>query len=178
MSHPLCVTRVGFASVSVWYASVSLPSLGVPPCGLFGFWPYGLWTLAVWRFLICAASAGVRGDQVVRPVPNPAIPRVPQCPRLSGAWIIGGITINLEVTSHGGRAGANAIERSKAVWLRTRRRRTSVVGRITDDSLAHQWHRQGGSPESRGRIEDKGMDWRKSILSKGRDITAGENGWL
>ena len=76
----------------------------------FGFWPCGLWTLAVWRCLICARRSG-SDYQVPEDQSTPPIPQVPQCPRLSEAWIIGGFTINLEVTSHGGRAGASAIVR-------------------------------------------------------------------
>ena len=85
--------------------------IGIRPYGLLGVRPCGLWTLAVWRCLICARRPG-SDYQVPEDQSTPPIPQVPQCPRLSRAWIIGGFTINPEVTSHGGRAVARAIVRS------------------------------------------------------------------
>ena len=89
---------------------VRVPPIGIRPCGLLGVRPYGLWTLPVWRRLICARTSG-SDYQDPEDQSTPPIPQVPQCPRLSRAWIIGGFTINPEVTSHGSRAGANAIVR-------------------------------------------------------------------
>ena len=96
-------------------------SLGFWPAGIWtlgrvavGVWPYGLWTLAVWHYLICARRPG-SDYQVPEDQSTPPIPQVPQCPRLSEAWVIGGFAINPEVTSHGGRAGANAIVRSRGL---------------------------------------------------------------
>ena len=116
-SHqPLYATHPNHRN-SIWEPS----RLVVWPCGLWclgrvavGVWPYGLWTLAVWRGLICARRLG-SDYQAPEDQSTPPIPQVPQCPRLSRAWIIGGFTINPEVTSHGGRADAKAIGRQLKV---------------------------------------------------------------
>ena len=80
-----------------------------------GIWPCGLWTLAVWRCFICAASrsgSGIPGPG--GPVPTPPIPQVPQCPRLSGAWIICEFIINPGLRA----TAASIAERWVGPWIR------------------------------------------------------------